>query len=137
MQPRKLLQPVAVLAVLLAAVSVPAHAQYYGSQSQYQNPVQWLFYGGLNVPTGSESSLLNTGWNFGFGAAFRQQGSPLALRLDLDYASNNVSSLARAARAQSCQRGIRIVRPPAYTSAGTSGSPPSSGTKAQWGRTVL
>ena len=51
--------------------------------------------------------------------------------------SNNVSSLARAARAQSCQRGIRIVRPPAYTSAGTSGSPPSSGTKAQCGRTVL
>ena len=51
--------------------------------------------------------------------------------------SSNISSLARAVRAQSCQRGILVLRPPAYTSAGTSGSPPSSGTRAQWGRMVL
>ena len=46
-------------------------------------------------------------------------------------------SFSRAARAQPCQRGIWITSPPEYTSAGTNGSPPNSGNKAQWGRDEL
>jgi opacity protein-like surface antigen len=79
------------LGVLLGAATPAAYAQYSMSSSN-DNPMQWYVYGGLNIPTGSNSDLLNTGWNFGFGVLFRQPGAPFGLRLDLTYTSNDVSA---------------------------------------------
>jgi hypothetical protein len=75
---------------LLAAATPAAYAQY--SSSGYDNPVQWHVDAGMNIPTGSNSSLLNTGWNFGFGATIRQPGAPFGLRLDMNYSTNNLSA---------------------------------------------
>lgn len=80
------------LGALLVAAAPAAYAQYYSSSSDDQNPVQWHVDFGLNIPTGSNSNLLNTGWNFGFGATFRQPGAPFGLRLDMNYSNNNVSA---------------------------------------------
>jgi len=85
---RKLLHALGVL--LVAAATPAAYAQFSNSASA--NPTQWQFYGGVNLPTGSNSHLLETGWNFGGGVSFRQPGAPFGLRLDLSYANNNVSA---------------------------------------------
>ena len=51
--------------------------------------------------------------------------------------SSILSSFALAALAHACHFGIRTATPPTYTSSGVTGSPPSSGIKAQWGRIAL
>jgi hypothetical protein len=76
---------------MLGAVVPVANAQY---TSGSQNPVQWFVDGGLNVPASSTSDLLRTGWVFGFGATFSQPGAPFALRLEFNYAANDVTSHA-------------------------------------------
>lgn len=76
------------LGALLGAAAPSAYAQYSSNDS----PIQWHVDGGLNIPTGSNSSLVNTGYNFGFGATFRQPGAPFGLRLDMNFSSNNVST---------------------------------------------
>jgi hypothetical protein len=86
--PKKL----ATLGVLLAAAAPCAHAQYYGSA--HENPVQWYVDGGLNVPASDTADLLNTGWNFGFGVLFHQPDAPFALRLDVNWSTNNASAHA-------------------------------------------
>jgi opacity protein-like surface antigen len=80
------------LGVLLGAATPSAYAQYYNYSINSDNPIQWHVDFGMNIPTGSNSDLLNTGWNFGFGVTFRQPGAPFGLRLDVVYTSNNVSS---------------------------------------------
>ena len=80
------------LGIVLAAATPAAFAQFSGSSATYESPVQWHVMGGLNVPVGSGSHLLDTGWNFGFGATFRQPGAPFGLRLDFGYSANNVTS---------------------------------------------
>lgn len=79
------------LGVLLAAATPAAYAQYSYS-SPNDNPIQWHVDFGMTIPTGSNSDLLNTGWNFGFGVTFRQPGAPFGLRLDMNYSTNNVSA---------------------------------------------
>jgi len=93
------------LGTLVAAATPAAYAQYYGSNSTYENPVQWYVDGGLNVPAGSASNLLSTGWNFGFGVIFRQPSAPFGLRLDFNYSNNNASAhgLYQAANATGMQ----------------------------------
>jgi len=78
--------------VLLLAGALAQAQQYYGAPSD-DRPVTWHVMAGLNQPVGSTDDLLQSGWHIGGGVTFKQPGSPLALRLDLDYASN------RAARA--------------------------------------
>lgn len=81
------------LGVLLGAAATPAaYAQYYDYSINKDNPIQWHVYAGMNIPTGSNGDLLNTGWNFGFGVTFRQPGAPFGLRLDVTYTDNNVSA---------------------------------------------
>jgi opacity protein-like surface antigen len=80
--------------ILLAGATPAAYAQYYGSNSTYENPVQWYVDGGLNVPASNTSNLLNTGWNFGFGVIFRQPSAPFGLRLDVNWSTNNASAHA-------------------------------------------
>lgn len=46
------------------------------------------------MPASETSRLLNTGWTFGFGVLFTQPGAPLALRVDVSYGTNNVTSHA-------------------------------------------
>jgi len=73
------------LGVVLAAAVMPvAHAQE-------DSPVRWHIMGGINEPLGTSATYFNTGWNFGFGVTFRQPGSPLGVRLDFDYGTNNAS----------------------------------------------
>ena len=48
--------------------------------------------GGFNEPAGQTSDILQGGWDVGFGVAFRQPGSPLALRLEMNYAQNNATN---------------------------------------------
>jgi len=72
------------LGALLAAAPA-VHAQEYSN-------VRWSIYGGFNEPVGNTGSILNTGWNFGFGVTFREPGKPLGLRLDFDYSGNNASA---------------------------------------------
>jgi opacity protein-like surface antigen len=79
------------LGVLLAVATPAAYAQYSYS-SNYDSPMQWHVDLGMNIPVGSNSDLLNTGWNFGFGVTFRQPGAPFGLRLDMNYFTNNVSA---------------------------------------------
>jgi len=73
-----------ILGALLAAAPAVKAQEY--------SPVRWSIYGGFNEPIGNASSILNTGWNFGFGVTWREPGKPLGIRLDFDYASNNASS---------------------------------------------
>jgi opacity protein-like surface antigen len=70
-----------------------AQAQYYYSPSSPDSrPVQLYVMGGFNEPTGQTSNILQGGWDVGFGVAFRQPGSPLALRLELNYSQNNATN---------------------------------------------
>src|SRR6516225_9940429 len=80
------------LAVLLGAAATPAAYAQYNYSIDSNNPIQWHIYGGMNIPTGSNGDLLNTGWNFGFGVTFRQPDAPFGLRLDVTYTDNNVSA---------------------------------------------
>lgn len=86
-------RPVCAFGLLLALIAPRAHAQYATSPAT-DRPVQWYVDGGLNVPASETSKLLNTGWTFGFGVLFTQPGAPLALRVDVSYGTNNVTSHA-------------------------------------------
>ncbi len=79
-------------ALLLVLVSPAAFAQYYaGGYDPDGQPVRWHVMGGVSVPVGSTSDILQTGGHVGVGVSFRQPRSPLALRIDLDYARNNAT----------------------------------------------
>lgn len=86
-------RPVCAFGLLLALIAPSAHAQYATSPPT-DRPVQWYVDGGLNVPASDTSKLLNTGWTFGFGVLFTQPGAPLALRVNVSYGTNNVTSHA-------------------------------------------
>jgi opacity protein-like surface antigen len=77
-----------VLALLCLAPA--AHAQYYGND-QDSRPVRWYVMGGYVEPVGFTGNILQGGYNFGVGAAMRQPGSPLALRLEFNYTNNNAT----------------------------------------------
>src|SRR5262245_10404927 len=78
-----------VLALLLAPFA--AHAQYYG-YPQTEKPGTFHLMAGLTQPVGNTSDILQSGWNIGGGVTFHQPSSPLAFRLDVDYASNNATN---------------------------------------------
>lgn len=83
------------LALCAALLLVPAAQaqQYYGGGPYRQDdrPVSWHVMGGLSQPVGSTNDILQSGWNVGGGVTFHQPGSPLALRLDVDYANNSAT----------------------------------------------
>jgi len=92
-----------VLAALAAGLSVtPARAQYY--YGSYYNPetspVHWSIFGGVSEPLGNTNTLVQTGWNLGFGVTFTQANSPLALRLDFNYAYMSASQQLLTASSQ-------------------------------------
>ena len=70
--------------VALLAAAPRAFAQEY-------SPVRWYLSGGANPPLGNTADILQTGWDLGFGVTWREPGHPLGLRLDVNYASNNVT----------------------------------------------
>ncbi len=80
-------------ALLALAGLVPrAHAQYYGYGAAPDSyPVHWYVMAGYNQPVGDTNQILQGGWTVGGGVAFRQAGSPFALRLELSYADNNAT----------------------------------------------
>ena len=77
---------------LLCLVPVAQAQYYYTPSSPDSRPVQLYVMGGFNEPTGQTSDILQGGWDVGFGVAFRQPGSPLALRLEMNYAQNNATN---------------------------------------------
>ncbi|HTT44041.1 MAG TPA: hypothetical protein VMG33_13290 [Steroidobacteraceae bacterium] len=88
MSPRFRFLAVAVLVCLAPA----ARAQYYSYGLPDNNPVRWHIMGGYSQPVGDADSLLQGGWHFGFGVTWHQPESPFALRLDIDYATNNATN---------------------------------------------
>jgi opacity protein-like surface antigen len=82
-----------LLALLaLLAVIPAAHAQYYGTYGAPEGrPVQFYAMGGFSQPIGYTNSILQGGYDVGFGLALRQPDSPLALRLEINYANNNAT----------------------------------------------
>jgi opacity protein-like surface antigen len=94
------------LALLLFGSRSALAQYYYGSPSDY--PVHWYVMGGLSQPVGSNTNdILQSGWDVGFGVAFRQSGSPFALRLELNYASNNASRALLSQGAE--QTGLQVT----------------------------
>ena len=89
------MSPRSTLLTLLAlfCLAPVAHAQYYGSGGfgPDSRPVQWYVMGGFNQPVGYTNTILQGGYDVGFGVAFRQPGSPLALRLEMNSANNNAT----------------------------------------------
>jgi opacity protein-like surface antigen len=80
------------LSTLLWLVPAAQAQEYYGGPyRQDDRPVSWHVMGGLNQPVGSTDDILQSGWNVGGGVTFHQPRSPLALRLEIDYASNNAT----------------------------------------------
>ena len=77
---------------LLCLVPVAQAQYYYTPSSPDSRPVQLYVLGGFNEPVGQTSDILQGGWDVGFGVAFRQPGSPLALRLEMNYAQNNATN---------------------------------------------
>jgi opacity protein-like surface antigen len=77
---------------LLCLVPVAQAQYYYTPASPDSRPVQLYVMGGFNEPAGQTSDILQGGWDVGFGVAFRQAGSPLALRLEMNYAQNNATN---------------------------------------------
>jgi opacity protein-like surface antigen len=72
-----------------------AHAQHYYYAHPYNSDAYpWHGYvlGGFSQPTGNSNNVLQGGWDVGGGVAFRPSGSPLALRLELNYSSNNATN---------------------------------------------
>jgi hypothetical protein len=98
-----------VLALLLCGARTACAQYYYGpSYGSTDYPVHWYVMGGLSQPIGSNTNdILQTGWDFGFGVAFRQSGSPFALRVELNYASNNASRALLSEGAQ--QTGLQVT----------------------------
>lgn len=80
------------LAALLWLLPGGARAQYYGGPyRQDDRPVSVHLMAGLNQPLGNTSDILQSGWNVGGGVTFHQPGSAVALRLDIDYATNSAT----------------------------------------------
>ncbi|HEY7996725.1 MAG TPA: outer membrane beta-barrel protein [Steroidobacteraceae bacterium] len=77
---------------LLCLIPAARAQYYYTPASPDSRPVSVYVMGGFNEPTGQTSNILQGGWDIGFGVAFRQPGSPLALRLELNYAQNNATN---------------------------------------------
>ena len=82
-------RPFTLLALL--GLVPAAHAQYYDYGTPENRPVQWYVMGGFSQPVGQTNSILQGGYDVGFGVAFRQPGNPLALRLEVNYANNNAT----------------------------------------------
>jgi opacity protein-like surface antigen len=79
-----------VLALLCLAPA--ARAQYYSYDDPESRPVHWYIMGGYVQPTGFTSNILQGGYDIGFGVAFRQPSSPVALRLEFNYTNNNATN---------------------------------------------
>src|SRR5580700_10482489 len=81
---------------LLALIALACFAPAVFAQGYYSlpdsRPVRFYVMGGFNQPAGSANSVLQGGWDVGFGVAFRQPGSPLALRLEVNYSNNNATN---------------------------------------------
>jgi opacity protein-like surface antigen len=80
----------------LALVALTCLAPSAFAQSWYSlpdsRPVRFYVMGGFNQPVSNTGDILQGGWTVGFGVAFRQPESPLAFRLELNYASNNATN---------------------------------------------
>ena len=95
------------LVLVLLAAPLAAHAQQYYGYPPSERPVTFHFMGGLNQPVGDTNDILQSGWNVGGGVTFHQPRSPLALRIDIDYASNNATNALINQGSQST--GLRIT----------------------------
>jgi hypothetical protein len=78
-----------VACIALTIFAPASYAQYYYNPDTAT--VRWHIMGGLNQPVGDTEKILQTGWNFGGGVTFHQPDSPVAFRIDLDYAYNNAT----------------------------------------------
>jgi len=96
-----------VLALAAGLLLAPAAyaQQYYGSSygAYYDDSYPWHGYvlGGFSQPTGNANNVLQGGWDVGGGALYRPSGSPVALRLELNYSSNNATNQTLSQSAQS------------------------------------
>jgi opacity protein-like surface antigen len=80
----------ALVALTCFAPSAFAQQSWYSLQDA--QPVRFYLMGGFTQPVGNTNDILQGGWTVGFGVAFRKPESPLALRLELNYASNNATN---------------------------------------------
>lgn len=79
--------------ILVSGFAAPAFSQAYsGYQYSAARPVQWYIDGGASIPSSETSSDFNNGWGLGTGFIFRPDPtSPLAMRLDLNYARSDAT----------------------------------------------
>lgn len=103
---RRMLLALAAGLALVPAVQAQQYtsAGYYGSYygPHYDDSLPWHGYvlGGYSQPTGNANNLLQGGWDIGGGALYRPAGSPLGLRLELNYSANNATNQTLAQGAQ-------------------------------------
>jgi opacity protein-like surface antigen len=85
------LAPLAALA-LLSGFAAPALAQTYSGYQGYQYTRPFV-YGGASITQGDTSSDFDNGWTVGGGLDFPTlPGTPLNLRLDVDYARSDATA---------------------------------------------
>jgi len=100
-----------VLAAALLLAPAAFAQQYYGSSygPYFDDSYPWhgFVYGGFSQPTGNANDVLQGGWDVGGGALFRPTGSPLGLRLELNYSSNNATNSTLSQSAQ--QTGLVVT----------------------------
>ena len=108
MSPKTLLALAAALILVPAAYAQGPYSSYYGPYySQDQLPWHGYVLGGFSQPVGNANNVLQGGWDVGGGAIYRPSGSPLALRLELNYSSNNATDQTLSQGAQ--QTGLAVT----------------------------